>query len=127
MDDELGTAAELCRKYPVGVGICSTQEYERFCWAREKCLAAYLAEHPADDNEPVTRDWLIALGFHSVFRTLRLDVNGRTRIEMWCDDNGKAGCICVNDCKISNDKATRGDVRRLCRALGISLKEQSDA
>ena len=86
-----------------------------------------LAEHPADDDEPVTVEWLDALftrsckthshpnwrasgesrhGFRFVFHDSVLHVG--------VIFNGTTG---IATCK------TRGDVRRLCRALGIELKQ----
>lgn len=84
---------------------------------------AYLAEHPADENEPITEEWLRSAGFiwqstdtyelHS--GAFGNDYLRYTKIAfragLWYA-NG-LGCA---DCK------TRGDVRRLCSALGIPLR-----
>jgi hypothetical protein len=86
---------------------------------RADCIAirdAYLAEHPADDDEPVTEDWLtqslhrsfdlsFAIGGLSLYQSLGdwilVDVQGREYAEM----------------------KTRGQVRLLCRAMNVELKE----
>ena len=78
---------------------------------RELMADAYLAEHPEDDEEPVTEKWL-----DSVF--------GPDGLEIQCHDEwGQAitwfeglGSVLIPMPK------TRGDVRRLCKALGIPLK-----
>ena len=74
---------------------------------------AYIAEHPADDDEPVTDEWL-----DSVFGT------DDSLCTEWHDEWGekitwldKFGLVSIPMPK------TRGDVRRLCRALGIELNE----
>jgi len=95
---------------------------------------AYLAEHPADDGEPLTADWLDAItrdkegashwrlssgpraaGAVAVEVVIRpsyctVEVCGRLLREWWplADDAGRR-------------RYTRGDLRRLCAALGIDL------
>lgn len=64
---------------------------------------AYLAEHPVDDDEPVTNEWLWSLPLY------------RKAIWRWTnnfvfDVSGQSA-----PCK------TRGDVRRLLAALGIEV------
>jgi hypothetical protein len=86
---------------------------------RADCIAirdAYFAEHPADDDEPVTEDWLtqtlhrsfdssFAIGGLSLYQSLGdwilVDVHGREYAEM----------------------KTRRQVRLLCLALGLELKK----
>lgn len=95
---------------------------------------AYLTEHPADDGEPLTADWLDAItrdkegashwrlsngpraaGAVAVEVVMRpsyctVEVCGRLLREWWplADDAGRR-------------QYTRGDLRRLCAALGIDL------
>lgn len=96
---------------------------------------AYLAEHPADDGEPVTADWLQSVGFG---RHMQPAAN--------CDLSLQAGDFrlfvavaiptrerygfkperwAVNEVWLPEaaTPATRGHVRRLCAALGIPLTE----
>ena len=78
---------------------------------------AVLAEHPADDGEPVTEAWLRAAGF---------TVNPlRDRLEV-----GPAQWWHFANCVLGIDHhtgfwtlPTRGHVRRLCAALGIPITE----
>jgi hypothetical protein len=80
-----------------------------------KCARAWLAEHPADDAEPVTADWLRAVGIvHGCFDPLCYGYH-----------HGK-GCFTLNITSelgsvSSIDVPTRGHVRRLCAALGITI------
>ncbi len=78
---------------------------------------AYLAEHRADDGEYTTEEWL-----DSVLDRERMDDD----ITYWTPGRG----ICIHldgGVYIQNEEygpaKTRGDVRNLCRALGIELEE----
>lgn len=74
-----------------------------------------------DDGEPITEDWLLSVGFQKGF------------YGPWI--NGAAGVLALSDAPnhqvwILNNQAvkrtqwqTRGELRRLCAALGIPLKE----
>lgn len=125
MSDEIKAAAERRRKW---------RETHRG-WYRQdmdsSILAdAYLAEHPADDDEPVMEAWLRAVGFEN------------------CSfpDHGKPLCIrFMRDCLFAvytngvtlisirgmyapaSAVRTRGHVRRVCRALGVELKESKES
>ncbi len=80
-----------------------------------KLAKGYLAEHPEDDEEIITVDWLESVGFeHSEtyggclkIRVLRMQTINST----WHIGNVFLG-----------DKPTRGHVRRLCSGIGIELK-----
>lgn len=85
-----------------------------------KVAQGYLAEHPADDEELVTEEWLRSVGFEPDGVHLALSGWGPSR----------NGCIQVYDAAkwILNGTethrlSTRGDVRLLFRALRIELKE----
>lgn len=88
-------------------------------------LDAYLREHPADDAEPVKNSWLdhhfdyeCGLGWSVGKMFVRHDAMSREWIVYARDhEYGQSIELAVI--------FTRGDVRRLCRALGIELKEQS--
>lgn len=92
---------------------------------------AYLAEHPADDDEPVTEEWL-----RSVFGGKPTGVIGwnfsvyfyATQSPELIYEYGQEadyfyqyGNASLPECK------TRGDVRRLCMDLGIQLNEPTSA
>jgi len=137
--DELRQAAERLIEY------CRTQFLKHRGAAlaglfdADKVARAYLdladaGEWRADDAEPVTEEWLRAMGAEqvdslaehwviahkhpafSVFyyphgETLRLQTNN-------LDFDGKTS---FGGCHIVTDSPTRGQVRRLCAALGITL------
>jgi hypothetical protein len=74
--------------------------------------AAYLVEHPADDDELINSTWIESVGlqFDLTDHPYAYCHNGQWQIwwslSLWLRD--------VN---------TRGDVRRLCAALGIEMKQ----
>lgn len=74
---------------------------------------AYLAEHPADDDKPITEEWIIKVyGRQEYWPTIWLGANVNiVDGSAWC--NGRNLC----------DARTRGDVRRICALIGIELKE----
>lgn len=87
---------------------------------------AYFAEHPADDAEPVTDDWLKSVGF-----TIRGQCYGElacppgeTRWSLELDQFG-ALPVASNEHPFRNYCKTRGEIRRLCSALGIELTTTS--
>lgn len=76
---------------------------------------AYLAEHPADDGEAITDDWL-----DTVIVKGLLDWNYREDTHWRCLE------VFIHDWWHDYplpSGATRGTVRRLASALGIELKE----
>jgi len=50
-------------------------------------LEAYIADHPADDNKPITREWLREIGF----------VDVESHIGLGYDDDMQKGDFCVWD------------------------------
>lgn len=120
MSDELKAAAiEILERWEASsgspVGILATNAL--------KLADAYLCEHPADDDEPVTEEWLLSVGF----------VKGGSpqARNIYCgyltiDDiaSGEASICNWNDrVAIERSIETRRDVRLLCKALGVTLKE----
>ena len=89
----------------------------------------YLAEHPADDDEPVTVEWLESVGFrktsstdealggpsHHINYVTKWVAFGPGISEWYVTEYG-------NSVFLPTPK-TRRDVRRLCKALGIELKQ----
>jgi hypothetical protein len=77
---------------------------------------AYLAEHPADDGEAITEDWLRAVGFKSMPSEVGLWLDKTVGVDLRSDT---PGCVV---CNARPRIATRGDLRRLAEALGIPLE-----
>lgn len=94
---------------------------ESECFESVYALArAYAAEHPPDDSDPLTEQWMRSVGAvdSKTYGCLALIVS--TQLYLYFSD-GKAGIkgqfvLCC----------TRGDVRRLCAALGSPLKEKTE-
>lgn len=97
---------------------------------------AYLAANPADDDEPVTEDWLRSVGWEdwksgTHLETIVYDRSNptclvtQTVITFLLDDNHPHGGV-IDSVMLEDpprEYTTRGDVRNLCAALGVSLKE----
>jgi hypothetical protein len=147
MSDSVKAAAERLR---------NTCDSNLFYWRSSDCqrdqaiLAyAYLAEHPADDSEPIDGCWLRGVGFTNKSDNIEQFIenewfSGEHRIEIQPEDGdylGEEMRIMIYSkpvwvCEVRNrshgwdesiavggDLKTRGDVRRLAAALGIALKE----
>lgn len=116
-DAELRAAAERLRDgaYPaIDLPPWATRVYRDGA----AVAAAWLAEHPADDAEPVTEEWLRSVGFSS-------RPNNRW-LQIRTPQGGRLDCWMASPLWEFHDEAvaipqTRGDVRRLCTALGIDL------
>lgn len=110
-----------CPYYPIGDRV----------WDGDALAHAYILDHPADDAEPVTEEWLRSVGFHdSRYQGKRFSLQlGDVRVcppiadlGLWVgimEDDGDfySGAKAIPQSHIR----TRGDVRRLCAALGITL------
>lgn len=82
---------------------------------RRAIIAAYLAEHHADDDTPIDEVW---------FNSIRTDYQHSV-----CFSWSRAGLRLHVDTisqrfSLPIPGTTRGGIRRLCRALGIELKEE---
>lgn len=91
--------------------------------ARNLIVRAYLDVVKPDDEEAVTEEWLLYIGVQRgsspQARKLYLD-------SLNFDDVGKGTvsvCDYTENAVLGKAFKTRGDVRRLCSALGIELKE----
>lgn len=93
---------------------------------------AFLAEHPADDDESVTEEWLLSVGFDGDWVMLR--AGERLESPEFClsfhgiekgDGKKRAWLLTLDPVKTVSVEfpETRGQVRLMCRALGITLKE----
>lgn len=121
--NELRETANRVRNVPPHIEICSAVFRDIIGLAN-----AWLAEHPEDDEQPVDEAWLRSVGFDGnldpdMKMTIRPPLFGRafhylrhTQVSFIHGQWFANGMGC-EQCK------TRGDVRRLCRALGIELKE----
>lgn len=100
---------------------------------------AYIAEHPADDDRLVTRDFMASIGEAVRDDSLAMIVQVRKTDKIsvqviwervWIPDKGaperKYGAVRVYRGSLANcvtiETKTRGDVRRLLTALGCQVK-----
>lgn len=140
MSDELRAVEERVRRcrggedatdvYPVAGRIV---EYACAALSADEMLLAdaYLAEHPADDAEPVTEGWLQAIGF------VRMQQSAAGNDLILRNEAGN--CVTYYPARrgglagpfwgVASEwlpkplrPATRGDVRRLLTALGVTSK-----
>ncbi len=129
MDDELRQAAEqvvaayeeMNRRLPLAGGI--PQPIETSTDKAVMLARAYLAEHPADEGEPVTEDWL-RLGGWELMDSLsswwwhRISAG----VTLHWHDHGVellVGSSATGWHRVT-EHATRGHVRRLLAALGVT-------
>lgn len=98
---------------------------------------AYLAEHPTDEHEPLTREWLLSVGFVVAPNPawLRI-VNGDLILSYsesankvdpkwtWVLTHEQPGDPYDSNVPIPSPK-THGELRRLVTALGFALKESA--
>jgi hypothetical protein len=105
---------------------------------KEILALAYLAEHPADDDEPITADWLRSVGAKEVDLSWRNDqfsthlpayVFGNGRFGVWGHEAAWSMYLLNADGFDGQEEhvtavRTRGQLRRLCAALGITLTQE---
>jgi hypothetical protein len=93
---------------------------------------AFLAEHPTDDDEPITAEWLHTTNgekFDSGEFVWFLKAHGPDFNECWISARPGGFCIVTlvpmegNSMWFSLEHQTRGHIRRIVAALGGSLKE----
>jgi hypothetical protein len=93
---------------------------------RQAVIDAYLAEHADDDSAPVSESWLNSVGF---VRTS--DPKQPARDAFYLDGGTvlyaphrygdfKPGWFAMKDFSVPHPE-TRGDVRRLCKSLGVAI------
>lgn len=127
---ELRMCAVDCEKWLIERGdpLCGDD------WAMMQVVRAYLAEHPADDDMPVTTDWVMSLGFtnwegsdsefewadHWFGLARRNYGDGPEWLAYYLTADGFDG----SESYLSH-VPTRGHVRRLCAALNRPLKEKA--
>ena len=127
MTDELiREAAERLRRmrkesYEFDGGYPATDEGRRQSLHDHVALAeAYLSEHRADDHLPVDEAWLRSVGFGQKWGD-PLRYSGGEIDMTWKDDRMSLAWRSDEWCDLPGK--TRGDVRNLAKALGITLKE----
>lgn len=126
MSKELREAAE---RLSTGDGYADGPMRLQFILADGIKLAdAYLAEHPADSELPITEEWLRSVGWSKEehpdkWRFCRVDA---MPIGLWCVDDGWKVMLIHHEhaqtCIVRGLK-TRRSVRALCKVLEIPLKE----
>ena len=123
MSNELREAAKLvCSKSHT-----ANTQYED---AALRLARKYIAEHPEDDEEPKTREWLVSLpgaipnGQYCYFQCWK-SANFRLIVQ---SDLGFVICAFGQSIRLKDEwTKSRGDVRRLCKALGIPLQATGGA
>lgn len=138
-DEEKAIVAAACQRW---------HEFDRRCESGESPVTAeavlhdsdlailaeaYCGEHPADENEPVTEEWLRSVGFKHGPENCEIAPGYEFVIQPphCCNDLALwhgYGDVFIRGGRhvffsIARNVNTRGRVRRLCAALGISLKE----
>jgi hypothetical protein len=94
---------------------------------------AYLSSHPADSETPIDEEWLRSVGgkgdpWHddsmslATFRVPTIGMNVAT-----LDFRRRNREVHIGGTVMAKTPKTRSDVRRLCAALGIELKEPASA
>ncbi len=95
---------------------------------RERLAYAYLSEHPADDELPITEEWLRSVGFCDAendywiwLQATDLFIARSSENKWTIEGYGNGETVSISAPK------TRGQLRRLAACLGIELQEQPNA
>ena len=101
----------------------------------QRVAAAWLKDHPADDGEWTTEEWLLSVGLPAPVPGLGISLSDL--VSIWNTScgwhafyhNGEGDAympdIDTNGPKMIANANTRGRLRRLCAAFGVKLKEKS--
>lgn len=124
MADELRAAAERIRNHSIGPHL--------FKHGGDMATLAfgYLAEHPADDSLAIDEEWLRSVGFSvlwDVEKEFRFPTATDAHLALFCPSRREGYSCCLggpSSYAPLPDIRTRGDLRLLCRALGIEMKGQ---
>lgn len=136
MSDDVRAAAERFREYERRVDAGESPKAVDYL-VHDDDLAdlarAYLAEHPADDGEPVSEAWLESVGLVSdgpPNPTYTAESKGSRggpvctlNVELWMGCDGFSVGTVYRELIPTAD--TRGEFRALCRVLRIPLTEQA--
>jgi hypothetical protein len=125
--DELRAAVERVRRVEAGERLYevygpSVRGTDPSHHDRQLIVWAYLREHPADSDLPVTQDWLASVGFEPNPSSLTFD-HGPLSLELSAENVGDPPSVEAVFDGIVPHVNTRSAVRRLLRALGIEPKE----
>ena len=134
--EELRAAAERIRRFKSGehpFAIYGEDDAATQGWHDRKILAeAYIAEHPADDETGLSVEWMTAVGFRQTGAGWwRVGKHGRETLALDYHDNTESGDVF----SLPTNRfmplrvlvATRGQLRRLCAALGVPLNNPAPA
>ena len=126
--DAATKAAERLRRQQTPCGGFVSTDFEQFSVDMIAVANAYLAEHPADDDEPIVEAWLLSVGF------LR-DLNEYEITSPTSDGQfvyltltrrgwvlGTGSWSHRSSLLLPATPETRGQLRRLCAALNIPLQ-----
>lgn len=142
MSDELRAAAERVRRLGAGENYSSVYGCEMTMGGHmqrdeRKIVDAYLALFRADDEQPIDETWLRSVGGKrpmtpardtclvlGCFRTGACPPDGIYPISYYKTPKGEPNWMVFGN--VIKSPETRGDLRLLARALGITLKEPND-
>ena len=92
----------------------------------KKIAEAYLKDHRADDDRPITPRWLKDVGNHvSRDGPVQLrDHTGNVNLSFYCEGTSNLVVICDIHINLARIR-TRGEFRALCKCYGIRLTEKA--
>jgi hypothetical protein len=118
MMSELRQAAERLRAWKKDVYHCNMATVQKDTMALAE---AYISEHLSDDDEPITDGWFIAsVGVRYVFLSKEFAVFISEKCVSITTEAGDSW----HNLELPHI-TTRGQLRQLCRALGVEIKEES--
>lgn len=89
----------------------------------------WLADHPEDDAEKITPEWVCSVLPNTSSYGRRGDHKGKLGEVSWLTSKHETSagsfCMWLNGSLYDWPEATRGELRRLCQAMRIELKEGS--
>ena len=129
--DELRAARERWREYRHGKTNPFYGDEMLYRETVARICDAYLAEHPADDEAPIDEAWLRSVGFYESAEyggdreIWLIDIADSTDDSICCNLYTTRIELWIGSRYITIPGKTRGDVRRICAELGITLKQDS--
>lgn len=92
-------------------------------------IGAWLAEHPEDDDQSIDTKWLLSVGFEwneneTSDYLLINNTNGGNKFDLVYLPTSCVWLLSDEVNELTLDIRTRGDVRRLARALRVQLGEK---
>lgn len=128
MSKELREKADrFAKSHEIVSALCPITGYDAMADAAEICRA-YVAERPADDDEPLEKSWLFSVGgekdYYEHPDKVHFSRHDALAIGFWSADDGWKAMLIHHEnaasCIVRGLK-TRGEFRRLCAVLGIRL------